>query len=166
MGPRKARTQGTKSSGQRPRESHLEFPEHSHRFVILRSAATKDPQLLFGPFPAQWRRFVLVASPSFIAKQEKQLQILHYVQDDSVSDGEAGVCEVASRVRNRAIQLIKSFSAAASMRVRIPCIFSNSGCPRSDSRRGSASIWKNQGHRASAPLRSSVKAFSVSPSAA
>jgi 2'-5' RNA ligase len=60
----------------------LEFPEHSHRFVILRSAATKDPQLPFGPFPARWRRFVLVASPSFLAKQKKHLQILHYVRDD------------------------------------------------------------------------------------
>jgi hypothetical protein len=63
-------------------QSHFEFPEHSHRFVILRSAATKDLQLPFGPFPARWRRSVLVASPSFLAKQKKQLQILHYVQDD------------------------------------------------------------------------------------
>lgn len=44
-------------------------------------------------------------------------------------------------------------------------IFTNSGCERSDSTRGSASIWKNHGQRTSAaPLRSAM-ALSVSPNA-
>jgi hypothetical protein len=44
-----------------PGELHLEFFEPSHRFVILRSAATKDLRLLFGLFPARRHRFGMVA---------------------------------------------------------------------------------------------------------
>jgi hypothetical protein len=38
-------------------QSHLELLGHFHRFVILRSAATKDLRLPFGPIPAHRRRF-------------------------------------------------------------------------------------------------------------
>src|ERR1035441_2797946 len=55
----------------RPGELHLEFFEHFHRFVILRSAATKDLRLLFGLFPARRRRFDMVASSTFTAQQGK-----------------------------------------------------------------------------------------------
>jgi hypothetical protein len=56
-----------------PGQSHLDFFEHSDRFVILRSAATKDLRLFFGVFSAKRRGLGIIALPTFTVKQRRTI---------------------------------------------------------------------------------------------
>jgi hypothetical protein len=49
----------------------LGFIDRSHRFVILRSAATKDLRLLFDLFSIRRRRLGFMALPTLAAKLRK-----------------------------------------------------------------------------------------------